>query len=214
MDFYIFEDYSNLEKLTFSEHWINFLSNFVSVVTYVSHIFLLDAFIFNTDEEKEIKNQFFNYFWRMLLKFEDKNLEIHKLSWLSITWILKKLSSIQTLVEDIPEITLSHWYLLSKTHKKSHSENWTIIVVNKFVCYSNNRLIPLQILSYWESTVVAPISSLSYIIDFFFLLAFNNTLQILFWNLLIMMTVKISNTKQSVEFLYNWAKSHHIFAPL
>ena len=38
------------------------------------------------------------------LKLEDKTLEIHKHSWLSITWILKKPNSIQSFVEDIPEI--------------------------------------------------------------------------------------------------------------
>ena len=38
------------------------------------------------------------------LKLEDKILEIHKRSWLSITWILKKPNSIQSFVEDIPEI--------------------------------------------------------------------------------------------------------------
>ena len=143
---------------------MNFLSNFVSLVAYLSYIFFLDAFIFTTDEEKQITNQFFNHFWKMLLNFEDKNFEIHKRSSLSITWILKKLSSIQTLVEDISEITLSHWYLLSKTYKKSHSKNRTLIVLKKFACYPNNHFVPLRILSYRESTVVAPISSLSYII--------------------------------------------------
>ena len=110
------------------------------------------------------KKSILQLFLRMLLKFEDKNLEIHKLSWLSITWILKKLSSMQTLVEDIPEITLAHWYILSKTYKKSHSKSRTLIFMKKFVCYPNNRLVPLRILNYRESTVVAPISSLSYII--------------------------------------------------
>ena len=80
-------------KLTFTEHWRNFLSNFVSLVTYLSYSFLLDGCIFTTDEEKERKNQFFNYFWKMLLKFEEKKLRIEKLSQFSITWILKKLRS-------------------------------------------------------------------------------------------------------------------------
>ena len=101
-------------------------------------------------------------FWGMLLKFEEKNLEIHELSWLSITWILKKLSSIQTLVEDILEIKLSHWYFLRKTYKKLHSKTRTLIVLNKFVCYPNICVLLLRISSYW-ATVVAPISSLNYI---------------------------------------------------
>ena len=70
----------------------------------------------------------------------------------------------QTLVEDIPEIKLSHWYPLSKTYTKSHSKNRALIVLKKFVCYPNNHLVPHQILSYQESTVVNPISSVSYII--------------------------------------------------
>ena len=36
-------------------------------------------------------------------------------------------------------------------------------------------------------------------------------IQIVFWNLL---TVETFNTKQSVEFLYNWEKSYNIFDPL
>ena len=132
MDFYISEDYSNLENLPLvNELFIHlcFLGDLLKL-----HIFTR-AFIFTTDEEKEMKNQFFNYFWRMLLKFDDK------LIWLSITWILKKLSSIQTLVEHIPEITLSHWYLLSKTYKKSHYKNRTLIVLKKFVRFPNNHLL-------------------------------------------------------------------------
>ena len=130
-------------------------------------------------KRKREKNWFFNYFWRMLLKFEEKNLETHKLSWLLITWMLKKLNSIQTLVEKIPEIKLSHWYLRSKTYIKSYSKTRTLIPLNKFVCYPNNRLVLLRILSYRESSVVAPISSLIYKIFIFFHLAFDNTFSIL-----------------------------------
>ena len=103
-------------RLTFSKHWMNFLSNYVSLVTYLSYIFLLDGSILTSDEEKEEKIQFFNYFWRMLLKFEEKKLKIHKLNQLLITWI----GVIQTLVKEIPETKLSHWYFLSKTYIKNH----------------------------------------------------------------------------------------------
>ena len=48
--------------------------------------------------ERERKNQFFNYFWKMLLKFEEKKLRIQKLSQFSITWILKKLRSMYKLL--------------------------------------------------------------------------------------------------------------------
>ena len=102
-------------------------------------------FLFSLMKRKRGKNQFLNYFWRTLLKLEQKVLKIHKLSWLLITWILKKLNSIQTLVENIPEIKLSHWYPLGKTYKKSHLKTGTPLVLNKFVCYPSNRLFALWI---------------------------------------------------------------------
>ena len=212
MDFYIFEDYSDLENLP-SEQWMNFLSDFVSLLTYLIYIFQTRCLHFqHWWRKKKGKNQFFNYFLRILSKFEDKNLEIHKLSWLSITWILKRLNSIQTFVEDIPEIKLAYWSLLSKTYKKSYSKTPTLIVLNKFVCYPNNCLVPHQILSYRESTVAAPISSLA---TYKILLSFSwlSIMQILFRNLLTVSTVKTSNTKQSVKSLCSWAKGHHIFDP-
>ena len=181
LDFYIFEDSSELENLPLADIEWTFYQ--ILFPWWLLHFFIIDVSIFNTNEEKEGKNQFFNYFWRMLLKFEEKNLEIHKLSWLLITWILKKLNSIQTLVENIPEIKLSHhWYLLSKTYKKSHSKTRTFIVLNKFVCYPNNRLVSLRILSYRESTVIAPISILIYKI--LSSLSWHSIIQVLFWNLL------------------------------
>ena len=94
-------------------------------------------------------------------KFEGKNLEIHGHSWLSTIWIFKKLNSIQTLVKDIQEIKLSHCSLLSKTYKKTHSITRILITLNKFVFYPKNCLVPLWILSFWESTVAAPISLLA-----------------------------------------------------
>ena len=127
------------------------------------------------------KNELFNYFRRMLLKFDKKKLEIHKHGWLSIIWIFKKLNSLQTLAKDILEIRLSHKlpskeiYLLNKTYKKLHSITWTLVAWNKSVFHPNNCLVPLWILSYRESTVAAPISSLPrYIHSFiFFFLACN-----------------------------------------
>ena len=94
------------------------------------------------------------YIWR-------KNLEIHRHNWLSIIWTFKKLNSIKTIVKDIQEIKLYHWSLLSKTYEKSHLITWTLIALNKFVFCLNNFLVLLRILSYWESTVAAPISSLA-----------------------------------------------------
>ena len=157
MDFYIFEDYSDLENLPLVNNEWTFYP--ILFPWWLLHFFIIDVSIFNTNEEKEGKNQFFNYFWRMLLKFEEKNLEIHKLSWLSITWILKKLKSIQTLVKDIPEIKLSHWYLLSKTYVKNHiqkpglSLSWTKLYVIQIIASSLFRFWVIE-----KSIVVAPIS--------------------------------------------------------
>ena len=148
----------------------------------------------------------------MLLKFEKKNLEIHKLSWNSITWILKKLYSIYKPLLKTFQKSNSNWYLLSKTYKNSHSKTLTFIILNRFLCYPNSHLVPLQILSYWESTVVAPISSLCYVCMYVFSLL--SIMQILFWNPLTLLTAKTSNTKQSVELLYSWVNIHHIFGPL
>ena len=103
-------------------------------------------------------------------------------------------------------------HLLSKTYKKSHPKTPTLIVLSKFVCYPNNRLVPLWILSYRESTVVAPISLVIH--NILFSLPCLSIIQILFRNLLTVSTVKTSNSKQSVEFLYSWAKNHHIFPSL
>ena len=61
-------------------------------------------------------------------------------SWLSITWIFKKLHFIQTRgVENISEVKLSMWSLLSKTYRNSlePSLSWT-----NFVFYPNNCLCP------------------------------------------------------------------------
>ena len=90
-----------------------------------------------------------------------------------ITWIglHKKSSSIQTFVEDIPEIK-SHWSLLSKTYRNLHFINSNSHCFEHFVFHPHDRLVPLHIFSYRESTVGAPISSLAvHKILFFFLLA-------------------------------------------
>ena len=106
LDFYSFENYSYLENLPL----VNIEWRFYPILFpwwLSSYIFLLQMSLFSPMmKRKSEKNQSFNYFVRILLKFEEKNLGIHKLSWLLITWILKKWNSIQTLVENIPEIKL------------------------------------------------------------------------------------------------------------
>ena len=87
----IFEDYSDLENLPLVNNEWTFYP--ILFPWWLLHFFIIDVSIFNTNEEKEGKNQFFNYFWRMLLKFEEKKFEIQKLSQLLITWILRELKS-------------------------------------------------------------------------------------------------------------------------
>ena len=121
-------------KITFSKHWINFFFGFVSLMAYLKCIFTKCHYFHQHWQWKRGKNQFFKYFGRILLKLEGKILEIHTISWLSITWILKKSNSMQTLDEDIPEIKLSHWSLLKK--KNIHSITQTLTVLNKFCVLS------------------------------------------------------------------------------
>ena len=124
-------------KLTFSEHWMNFSIQFCFLVALIK----LHSFT---------RCLPFNHWWRIkvlptifegcVLNSGKKRKSINSVD--SIIWILKTLNSVQTLVADIPEIKLSHWYLVNKSYEKPHSETQTLIVLNKFVCSRNNRLIP------------------------------------------------------------------------
>ena len=107
-------------------------------------------------EKKAIKCIFEVFY----LKFGEKIVEMHKHSWLSITWILKKLNSIQTLAEDVLEnyLTGPFWAKPSEIHIWKLKLSLSRI---NFVFCPNNRLLPLWILSYRESTVAAPITSLA-----------------------------------------------------
>ena len=62
-------------------------------------MFLLDVSIFTSDEGKEQKNRFLNYFSRMLRKFEEEKFEIHKLIQFLITRILKEWKSYKPLLK-------------------------------------------------------------------------------------------------------------------
>ena len=117
---------------------MNLFSVFVSLMTYLGYIFFTRCLYFYHNWWSEIgKNQFFKYFWRILHKVEVKVLEIYKHCRLSITWILKKSNS------------------------KFTFDNSNSRCLEHFLFLSNNYLDPLQILSYRELNVVAPISSLA-----------------------------------------------------
>ena len=58
----------------------SFFSVLIFLMTYLSYVFLLNIFVLTIiDKDKEeTKNQFFKYFWKILLSFEKKFLHIHK----------------------------------------------------------------------------------------------------------------------------------------
>ena len=131
---------------------------------FLSYIFLLDASILT----------FFFWFWwwgrrkksiksifeRFYLNLRKKNCKFINTG-LSISWILKKLNSIQTLVEEIHEIKLLtglFWAKPSEIHiwYLELSLSWT-----NFVFYPNICHVPHRILSYRESTVAGPMSPLA-----------------------------------------------------
>ena len=140
-------------KLTSSEHWMNFFSVFVSLMTYLGYIFLLDVSIFTTIDDEKCKNQSFKYFEGFYLKLRRK------------FWKFINTQKIQlhTNSEDISEIKLTS---LLPFAQNSHLITWTLLVLNIFF-YPNNRLAPYQILSYQELNVVVFIRYIC--IKFYFL---------------------------------------------
>ena len=101
----------NLQKISCLK-WNNFAwififsSNFLNLKSYFSeqlnelflcfcfldellklHLFTRSLYFYHYWWWERVKNQFFKYFWCILPKFEENILEIHKHSWLSITWI-------------------------------------------------------------------------------------------------------------------------------
>ena len=135
MDFYIFEDSSDLENLPL----LNIEWTLILRLCFLGDLFKLCFFTrclyfhHNWWRERGAKINFSTIFEGCYLILWGKKLKIYKHSWLLIVCIFKKLNSIQTLFKDIPEIMLSHWSLLSKTYKKSHSITWTLTALNKFV---------------------------------------------------------------------------------
>ena len=133
-----------------------FLDDLLSSIFFTRCLYFHLSILWWEEEKKSIKSIFQGFY----LKFEDKIVEIHKHSWLSITWILKKLNSIQTLAEDVLEnyLTGPFWAKPSEIHIWKLKLSLSRI---NFVFCPNNRLLPLWILSYRESTIAAPITSLA-----------------------------------------------------
>ena len=166
MDFYSFKYSPDLENLSLVNNWTNVLPVlffFDGLLTL--HFFTRCLYFHYYWWSERGKNQFFKCFWRILLKFEEKILEIHKQSWLLITWILKKSNSMQTLVEDIPKIKLSHWFL-SKTYTFNTWNSHCLEQILCFILIITLSLIRWFWLSYWETTVAAPNFSLAIYILF------------------------------------------------
>ena len=89
-----------------------------------------------------------------LLHVEEKFLEIHEHYWLSITWILKRITPYKLWTHFTNQTTFTAQFCTKFT-----TITQTLLVLNILIFYSNNCLVPLQILSYQELDVVAPVSS-------------------------------------------------------
>ena len=156
MDFYNFEDSCNLENLPLLNiEWTSILQ--FCFLGDLLKLCLFNKCLSTIDEEEEEQKSTLQLFLKDICYLSlKKNLEIHKHSWLSIIWI----TPYKPLLKKFPKLNPTN-YLLNKTYKKSHSITWTLSALNKFMFHPNNCFALFQILSYWESTVAAPISSLS-----------------------------------------------------
>ena len=131
MDFYIFEDSSDLENLPLLNIESTLILQFCFLDDLLKIYFLTRCLsIFTTiDEKKEEQKSTLQIFLKDVT--EEKNLEIHKQSWLSIIWIFKKLNSIKSnCLTNYLQSKTTFW---AKLTKKLHSITQTIISSNKFV---------------------------------------------------------------------------------
>ena len=117
MDFYNFEDSSDLENLPLLDIDWPLILQFCFLDDLLQLCFLLDAFIFTTLDEKKEEQKLTHQIFLKDVK-EEKNVQIHKHSWLSIIWIFKKLKSLKSKSH---KLLSNQNYLLSKTCKKSHA---------------------------------------------------------------------------------------------
>ena len=136
MDFYIFEDSSDLENLPLLSIELTLILQFCFLDDLLKLCFLTRCLSIFTaiDEKKEEQKSAYQIFLKDVT--EEKHLKIHKHSWLSMVLIFKKkLLQLNYLIN----------YPLSKTYKKSHLITQTIIALNKFVFHPNNCHDSLQI---------------------------------------------------------------------
>ena len=94
-------------------------SDFVSLMTYLGYIFLLDVSIFTTIDDEKCKNQFFKY-------FEGFYLNLRRKFW---KFINTQKIQLHTNSEDISEIKLTS---LLRSTQNSHLITWTLLVLKIF----------------------------------------------------------------------------------
>ena len=125
-------------KLTSSEHWMNFFSVFVSLMTYLGYIFLLDVSIFTTiDDEKEIKINLSS-----IVKDWGESFG-NSLTLLTLCNLHNQKTELHTKSEDISEIKLDS---LLPSARNSHLIIWTVIVFNIFYLI---LIIALPLIRFW-----------------------------------------------------------------
>ena len=117
MDTYIFEDCSDLENLPLLNIELILILQFCFLDDLLKLCFLTRCLSIFTaiDEKKEEQKSTYQIFLKDVT--EEKNLEIHKHSWLSMVWIFKKLKSFKSnyLINYFQSKT-SFWAKLTKNH--------------------------------------------------------------------------------------------------
>ena len=137
MDFYIFEDSSDLENLPLLNIELTLIFQFCFLDDLLKLCFLTRYLYFHHNwwKERGTKINFSNIFEGC---YSGKTLEIHKHSWLLIIWIFKKLSSLKSNY-------LKANYLLSKIYKKLTFDNLNYHCLKQIVFHPNNCLVHLWI---------------------------------------------------------------------
>ena len=138
---------------TSSEHWMNFFSVFISLMTCMGYIFYFMSLFLPQLMMRQGKNQFFKYFWRILPRVKEKTLNTVCYQQLEY-W--KNRTPYKLWRNFRNYATLTAPFIAKFTFGNSNFP-----CLEHFLFYSNNCFVPLQILSYWELNVVAGISWLA-----------------------------------------------------